>query len=383
MTCYAVLGGGLMGKMIAKMILETDENATVTLFDKDPWLLHTYKSASEDERLSVCALNIQDRNVFEKIIGYNIVISALPHSVSLRALKVALMAFVSAVDIVGEFPERHLMLHRHALLAETSLLPDMGVAPGLSNICVGRGVELLDETDEAIIYVGGIPKEKKPPLYYQTLYRLKSVLNACLRPVPILRDGEMIEVEPLSGVEAVTFPEPIGTLEAFYTDGLNSLDITMRGRVRRNLAEKTLRYPGYTAAMQVLKGCGMLDPSPVTVGEVTVCPIDLLISQLTPRLVLSPTGDFLVMRVVVRGRKNGVQQTHVFELIDEYDPVTGYTAMARTTCYPAVIAARMIVEGRIAKKGVLFPELLFVGDLYQEFMQELQTYNIRIRHEIS
>ena len=97
---------------------------------------------------------------------------------------------------------------------------------------------------------------------------------------------------------------------------------------------------------------------------------------------LSEEGDLLAMRIIVKGMKNGKQQTHTFELIDHYDPETHYTAMARTTAFPAIITARMIADDTIKSKGVQFPEQIFSTGSFHNFTSALENYNIRINHEV-
>jgi lysine 6-dehydrogenase len=230
--------------------------------------------------------------------------------------------------------------------------------------------------------VGGIPKERTPPLEYQTVYALESVFAACGRPARILCDGAETSVDPLSGLERLEFGEPIGTLEAFYTDGLASLAVTMKERVTRLLAEKTLRYPGFADRIRFLRDCGLLGDRAVTVGATQVKPVELLIRQLTPKLTLGPEGDILAMRVTVAGVKDGEPRTHQFELIDYFDPQTKYTAMARTTGFPAAQAARMIADGRIPETGVHFPEQVFIGEREDELFGALQDRGITVTHAL-
>ena len=81
-------------------------------------------------------------------------------------------------------------------------------------------MELLDETERAVIFVGGLPRRPRPPLYYETVFLLESVLAAYRRPAVIRRGGREEQVPALSEPEPVRFPEPVGELEAFFTDGL-------------------------------------------------------------------------------------------------------------------------------------------------------------------
>jgi saccharopine dehydrogenase-like NADP-dependent oxidoreductase len=88
------------------------------------------------------------------------------------------------------------------------------------------------------------------------------------------------------------------------------------------------------------------------------------------------------MRVVVKGASAGQEASHTFELVDFMDPATGDTAMARTTCFPATIAARMIARGEIPERGVRFPEELFAERLGDHLLEELENRGVRVRHTV-
>jgi len=66
--------------------------------------------------------------------------------------------------------------------------------------------------------------------------------------------------------------------------------------------------------------------------------------------------------------------------VDHKDPETGYTAMARTTGFPAAIAARMISSGEIPERGVHFPEELFGGDRGDHLLRELGERGVVVTH---
>jgi len=381
MNKYAVLGAGMMGKVAARNLLEADERAEVTLIDGSETQLDKAAALTGRERVQFKRIDISDRaTMVQTLENHTAAVSALPHSMSLESINVAIEAQVPLVDLVCEAPQERAALHAAARAAGALIIPGCGVAPGISNICVGRGMELLDETHNALIYVGGIPKEKTPPLDYQTVYLLESVFNLYLRPAEIVQGGKRVTVEALSDVEEMVFDKPIGRLEAFNTNGLGSLAMTMGDKVKNNLFEKTLRYPGHVEKIQLLKNCGLLEKETVRVGDAEVSPFEFMEEVLGQKLKLGPEGDIMVLRVLVDGVKDGKHQQHVFELIDYFDPQTGYTAMARTTCFPAACAARMIVAGDLAETGVWFPEQLFLGDRFEKLVSELAVHNITLSH---
>jgi lysine 6-dehydrogenase len=388
MKRYAVIGASMMGRVIAKDLLETEIDAHVTLLDLDTGLLEEVTELLADipevnDRLATQQVDVRDTaRVAQALQGHDAAIAALPHACALDALKAGIQAGVSTVDLVGSKPELRRELDGAATEAGVLIVPGMGVAPGLSNVFIGRGVEVLDEAHEGVIYVGGIPVQRTPPLEYQTVYSLVSMFGAVQRPARIWREGEWGEVEAFTGLELVEFEPPIGKLEAYYTDGLASLVLTMDGKFRDVLEEKTLRYPGFADRVGFLKECGLLEMEPVDVGGVELAPRDMLIRQLSPLLKLGPKGDILAMRVIVKGQSLGRDYTHIFELVDFMDRDTGDTAMARTTGYPATITARMMALGAIAEEGVRFPEEVFSGPLFDVLVSELKERGVEVTHAV-
>lgn len=382
MKKYAVWGAGLMGRVVVQDLVETEADAEVTLFDVSDRLLRETVELVGGSRVTTRKVDVGDRSkTIEALRGRDVAIGALPHGMSLALVESAVEAGTALVDLVGSGPEKRAMLHERAKEAGCLIVPGCGVAPGISNFCVGRGVELLDEAQNGSIYVGGIPKRKRPPLFYETVYLMDSVLDAYERKATIIDSGREVTVDPLTGLETITFPEPAGELEAFYTDGLASLRLTMRGKIDNNLFEKTLRYPGHVDRIHFLKRCGLLGREPVRLGDTEVVPRDLLLELLGEHLELGPEGDILVMQVIVEGTKDGRSRRHVFELMDYFDPDKNHTAMARTTGFTATCAARMIAHGELPEKGVLFPEQIFIGSRFNRMIDALAERGVHVTHE--
>jgi lysine 6-dehydrogenase len=382
MKNYVIIGAGAMGRVIARDLLDTEVDSNLLLLDNDENQLRNSAEYLNSDRVETQKCNVLDKSTALKSLrGKDIVISAMPHSMSLHAIEAAISAGTSLVDLVGSFPDKRAALNDKAKSAGVLILPGCGVAPGISNICVGQAVELLDVAVNAIIYVGGIPVKKEPPLYYQTVYLLESVFNAYLKPVNIKKDGKLIKTEPLTGIEQIEFPEPIGTLDAFYTDGLASLPLTLADKISGNLLEKTMRYPGHVDKILFLKECGFLSKDPLNVKGKEVAPFELLVKLFESNLKLSPEGDILAMRIIVDGIQNGKNTKHQFELVDFYDSETQSTSMARTTGFPAAIAARKIANGELTEKGVWFPEQIFIGNRFAGFLSELKTRGVTVTHK--
>jgi lysine 6-dehydrogenase len=189
----------------------------------------------------------------------------------------------------------------------------------------------------------------------------------------VLRDGKPARVDALSELESVTFPAPVGELEAFHTGGgISILPWAYADRVR-TMEYKTLRYPGHVAIMRPIRELGLLDLAPVVVNGTKIVPRDAFIATVSPKLTKPEGRDLVALRVVVRG-KNGSQAA--WQLLDYYDEVHGISAMMRTTGFSLAITGLMQVDGRVTARGVQTPD---VAVPFGDYVAELARRGVEIR----
>ena len=382
MNRFLVLGAGKMGLVLAKDLIESEPDFTVTLVDVDFNALTRAKEFIHSDRLETVQRDIEDKEQRDEVInGKDVVLCALLHRHSLPVLESAVRLGVHFVDVVGEFTLERLEFDEEAKNKAITALSGCGVSPGITNVCVGRGAELLDEIENALVYVGGNPVEAKPPLKYRIVYAINSLLGLYERKAMVLIDGKLTKVAALSSVETIAFPPAFPEMECFYTDGLNSLAHTMQGKITGELSEKTIRHKGHAAEIQTLKECGFFSREEIEVDSTKVIPRRVTESILDKRIALGEERDVILLRVVVSGRKSGESANHVFEMVDYFDEENNYTSMAKTTAFPASIAAQMILNGEITQRGVVFPEEIFLGELYEPFIDALKSRGVLISHK--
>jgi len=383
MSHFLVLGAGKMGVVLAKDLVEADDRNNVTLVDISSKQLQRAEEFIKNKRLFPLQRDLEDTKQREGIFeGKDVVLCALLHRQSLIALEDSVQKGLHFVDLVGEWPLERLRYNAKATKKRITLISGLGVSPGITNICVGRAVQLLDEAEKAIIYVGGNPVHPRPPLSYRIVYAVDSLLGLYERKVPVFKKGKITEVPALSGVESVEFPPSFEEMECFYTDGLNSLVFTMKGKIKNELAEKTIRHKGHADRIKTLKECGLFSNRSIRLRNQKVIPREVLGAVLDSRMKLGKEKDVTLMRVVVSGRKRGKFTTHIFEMIDTYDSKRHYTSMAKTTSFPASIAAQMIASGKIKRTGSLFPEEVFHAELFEPFMKGLKNRGVVVTHRV-
>ena len=284
----------------------------------------------------------------------DIVLSAVPGFMGYRTLETLLEMGKTVVDIAF-FSENPLDLDALAKKNGATAIVDMGVGPGMSSVLAAHAHSQLDQTTTILPYVGGLPRIRRWPYEYKAVFSPIDVIEEYTRPARYIENRHLVVRPALSDAEYLEFPE-VGTLEAFNTDGLRTMAVTMNVP---NMKEKTLRYPGHIEKMAVLRETGFFSAEPVEIDGAKVRPIDLTAKLLFPMWKMEPgEADVTVMKVIIEGTKAGKKTRVTYDLFDTYDAATGIHSMARTTGYTATAAVRMLARGLIAEKGVFAPELV-------------------------
>lgn len=373
MRKITVLGGGLVGSLIAKQ-LARDPGISVVVADI------AIKSFPTQSNLDFLNYNLAAAGGVEAAIkDAEVVIVALPGRMGQEAVKKSIQCGKHVVDISFS-PEDPFDLDDLACARRVSVLTDCGVAPGLSNFFVGLASMELDEITDINIYVGGLPLRRTWPFEYRLVFSLTDVIEEYTRPSRY-RENRVIVTRPaLSDPELIDFGR-VGTLEAFNTDGLRTLLTTYEDIP--NVKEKTLRYPGHIEKMRVFRDAGFFDRKPIEVSGQRVSPREFTESLFKDAWKL-PEGDneFTFLQVKVEGLKDTVKSEVTWELYDETDRATRDTSMARTTGFPAVVATRMILCGIWDDVGVKPLEFMgseLVPSMYM--LDNLKLLGIQIKRE--
>ena len=347
----AILGAGRVGSAMA-IDLAKDAEFDVHVADISE---RSVGSLASEHGIGGEQADLSDPASVSRIVSRaDLVISAVPGFLGFSTLRAVIEAGKNVVDIAF-FPEDPFELDDLAKARGVTAIVDCGVAPGMSNLLVGRVDSLLDETAAVSIYVGGLPVQREWPFEYRAVFSPIDVIEEYVRPARIVENGEIVVLPALSGIERLTFPIA-GTLEAFNTDGLRSLAQTIEAP---NMIEKTLRYPGHAEKMELLREMGLFATEPIDIQGRSVRPIDLTTALLFPMWQMREGDeDITVMRITVEGTQGGASLRYSYDLFDRFDRASRTLSMARTTGYTATVTARLLAEGLYAAPGISPPEFL-------------------------
>ena len=346
----AVLGAGMVGRTIA---LDLASSFSVTSFDVSKENLKLLKKRKASIHIQQADLKDYDQYK-DWLADFDIVVTAVPGFMGFDTLKAVINCGKNVADI-SFFPEDVLQLDKLAKRKKVTVITDIGVAPGMSNLILGRYNEEMNVTNFEC-YVGGLPKIRKKPFEYKAPFSPVDVIEEYTRPARLKENGQIVTKPALSEREFMDFDE-VGTLEAFNTDGLRTLLFTMPDIP--NMKEKTLRYPAHVEFILALKHAGFFDEKEIEINETKISPLKLSSKILFKDWKLGEEEEeFTVMKVIVEGERKTYPQHVEYNLLDAYDAKTKTSSMSRTTGYTCTAAVHLIAKKLFTKKGVFPPELV-------------------------
>lgn len=328
----AVLGGGKIGSVIARMLKQEHEVHIV-----DP----------------TCAEFIGTQNYKNFFTGFycqdfDLIINALPGKIGFDALTKAISSGKNVIDVsFWDYDQTRVdALDKLAKERGVTALIDLGWSPGMTNILIGHAMTEISAVS-VDYYVGGLPQEGP----YKSPYCVEDSLKFV--------------------TEASWWPENIA-----WRDRTN-LERTRCEFERRSLPNFcnpfVYRPSGFRDQVNTMHYYGMFKP------ENLPHTIKILENEWKPDV---DYRDISYMDIYVRGKETlfsqeeddgelsveswKVDKTIEYHMVDKYDEETKTTSMARLTAATAITGVRFLNETGIMPHGVISPE---------EIGQEIQGFH--------
>ncbi len=381
-----VLGTGMQGRATLHDLARCPGVSHVIAADADLVGLTRYLDRLKTTKIEPVKLDAHNHEQVAALMRkVDAVIVLLPITFHVPITRLAVQSGIHLVNSSYVPPEFH-EIGREAAARGLAILPEFGFDPGIDIVLAGKAVKELDEIHEFYSYGAGFPEPKAAtgPLRYKISWTFDGVLKSYVRDALVMREGKPVavpgrEIFAPSNIHTVTM-ESFGALEA-YPNGnvvqyLDAMGVT--GTVK-NAGRFAMRWPGHCAFWYPLAQLGFLDPAPIQVGDAFIVPRDFVRCLLEPQLQFADDErDVAVIRVDVRGIKNGRRRRLLYQVIDLRDLASGLLAMNRTVGYTASIGAQMILRGEVTKRGLLSPLTDIPTDT---FFAELRQRGITVQRE--
>ncbi len=391
-----VIGAGMMGSAAAFDMARSTGVESVTLADAD---IERAQDAAQfiakshgrkGAPVRPVELDAANESAAANLMqGHNGVLSAVPYFFNVGLARAAIGAGCQFADLGGNntVVRKTLAMSREAEKNGIGLAPDCGLSPGMASVLAGELFRLSTATDgkdrrrtrlkkdkpqvDALkLYVGGLPKNPKPPFEYQLVFSIEGLINEYVEPARVLKNGKLMQIEPLSEPEEFRI-RGFRPMVAFHTSGgTSTMPENFRGQVGECF-EKTLRYPDHYKLVRGLYDLGFFSSEKRRLNSCEISPRELT-SNLFLEKLSGDEPDVTIMRIEAHAKGRVLS----FTMVDEYDTKTGLTSMMRTTAWPASIVLQMMASGTITKHGAIYQELDVPADL---FLREMSKRGIRIR----
>ena len=340
-----VLGTGIVGSAAAWDLRRRGFAVTVADVDGE-----SVERVANAYGATAAIIDVTDaRDLMDLMSMHDLVVSAVPYRFGYAVASAALATTTHHLDFGGNpsVVAAQRRMHDDAETNGVMIVPDCGLAPGLANVIAEDLIATADEgvIDSIQMRVGALPQDPVGALGYQLAFNPAGLINEYAEPCEVLIEGRHAKVQPLSHFEEVPWADR-GALEAFSTaGGTSTMTYAHEGRVR-SLEYKTLRYPGHGAVFRALYEIGLFDQTPHRFGGVELAPRAVLIDGLE-RTLPRDGADVVLVRV---WRDQDGKRT----VVEIEDTAHGaFSALARTTAFPATALATLIANGTVLRPGVL------------------------------
>jgi lysine 6-dehydrogenase len=372
---YAIFGSGRQGTASAYDLARLGDAKSIVMTDID--LSQANRAADRVNNLigqKVAHSEKVDVTEYKSVVSFLIqheidaFVGSTPYFYNLDLTRAAIEAGAGMTDLGGntDVVRSQLALSEQASEKGISIVPDCGQVPGMGTTLVLYAMEHLDQPRDVYMWDCGLPVEAEPPWNYRLTFAIDGLTNEYYGDCLYIREGKTVGVPVLEEYETLELPEPIGTLEAFTTaGGLSTASSTYEGKLR-TLQNKTLRYPGNLAYLKIMQHLGLLELDPIQVDGVDVVPRHVLHELWDPQIRGDEnTKDFIFIRVLAQGTKDGQEKEAEVNLLHYFDENTGFTAMEQGTGWHASILTAAIARGEV-EKGVIPVEEAMSGKTFVE-----------------
>ena len=335
-----IVGAGKISATIADMLAGTGDYR-VTVVDRSQAQLDALEVGAN---IATRQLDIGQDGALESVLaGKFAVLSAAPFHLTTKIAEAAAKTGVHYLDLTEDVASTR-RVKELAAGANTTFIPQCGLAPGFISIVAHDLAKRFDTLDSLRMRVGALPQYPSNALNYNLTWSTDGVINEYIEPCEAIVNGELTEVPALE--EREEFSLDGVTYEAFNTSGgLGTLCETYKGKVR-TLNYRTIRYPGHVALMKaLLNDLGLRHRRDV-------------LKDIFENALPATLQDVVVIFVTVSGRKNGrlLQETYANKIYSRRVGETVRSAIQITTASGICAVLDMLANGALPQKGFVRQE---------------------------
>jgi len=361
-----VLGGaGLTGKCAVRDLVKSPEVSEVLVADIERERARKFVSSLGSSKVQHTTVDVRNHEATAALLkDANVTLNAVQYYFNIDVMKAALIAKTHYLDLGGLYhmTRKQLELNADFKKAGLTAVVGMGCVPGVSNVMARWAADRLDSVETIRIRDGWRDFTPNSPRYVAT-WSVQTFTDEFAQNAMVYENGAMKEVPPMTLPEIVTFPTPIGEVEAFTSlhSELATFPSSFKDKGIQNVNWKEGGAKGWQLDNELIVALGLMDQEPLRVGTASVSPRDFFLKLLASKDLLGhpesiTPEDCECSRVEVVGKKRGKLVELQLEVLYRSKKEWNVSSAQYGVGMPASIVAQMLGKGQIEDMGVLPPE---------------------------
>lgn len=371
----ALLGGtGIIGRVIARDLALADDVAEVIVAGSNEAGAQEIVSsvAPHDSRFKAAGINVTNQTALVELLdGVDCVINSVQYYFNLNVMRACLVTGCHYIDLGGLFYTTRKQMELNELFQVRGLTAILGLGscPGIANMQAALAAKRFDTIESIKIY-NAATTDSRDSLAWP--YALDTILDEMTERPMVFRQGQFVDLEPLSGEESFNFRSPIGNRIAHLSlhSEVATLPLSYAHKGIQDCFFK-ISFFGYSEKafrrLQHLTQLGFSDKEPVTVKAQLPDGHSIHV-KVRPRDVLSEV--LLKSKATQKGENLGFKNfATVIEGVKKDQPLTirvdttawphqdyGVSGGTLAVGVPPAVVARWLAAGEVEAKGVHAPE---------------------------
>ena len=378
----AVITGGAGRQALSAIydLVETSDVEKILLIDIDSESLRKRKKLINSPKIETEIIDLRDvETLADAMKDYDVVINGSSHIFNMVVMDACIESKTNYTDFGGLFHWAIEQLKRDEDFRKAGItgIVGSGSAPGIVNVLVKYATDRLDTVEDILILDAIINRSAKGYKFVPP-YALDTIIEEFTMNNYEFKDGEFVELPPFSGKITVDFPEPYGTLNLYNMihSEVATMPLTYKDKGIKNVAFKLALPTLFEERLRFLIENGLGNREKINVNGAEISPRDFLLEifETKPGVTMDTPDDCKLLRVIVKGTKNGKDCTYQVETDLHHHP-WGMSNGHFSVGFPGAVTAKMLARGDIKEKGFFTGEAVIDTDIY---FRELEKRDIKV-----
>lgn len=366
------LGVGAVGEVTARVAAQEPSVSAVVLADLDERRVRAVAAKMPPGAAEIRVLDASDRGALVAAAREaDLVLNALATSWDLPVMEACLEAGANYLDMGTGGPrevtgtadlDEQLALDDDFRKRGLTAMVSFGIDPGASDVFARALYDEFDSVESLTVLDGDNATVDGYELACS--FSPETMIEECLLPPCVYRDGKEARNEPLSVWREFDFPAPVGRLKLWNVDHEEAqlMPLYLSGKGLRDAAFFIALDDRFVEALRVFRALGLNRRDPVEVDGARVSPIRFVASRFPqPAELAGKLHGHVCVGTLAEGTLGGRPARRFMYQTTSHDDAWerwGVQGTAWQTGASAAVAVRLFARGAIARPGVVAPETL-------------------------